>query len=778
MRRSESGGGFCCRGAFGSFVEGLVSSGVLVLGVCSAGLVRGSSLRGSAVAGLLRRLLAGLLPVCSAGLLRGSARGSALGSASWSADRGLLRGCTGFAAGTGMKGLTINLVPQEEEGEKRIGGEERRGEERIFSRLTLLLLPLSCVSCPSGCRCYSLTVECGSLGLREIPQGVPDTTQTIFLQDNALVHIRGLDLSGLGRLLYLYLQNNSISALEPGAFLAQGPLLELALNGNLIHLLTPDTFTGLDHLRILYLAANQITRLHDHTFTGLQSLQELHLQENSIERTRGGVTVRSTGCGRGLMLRDPPHVIHGGLFLQVCIPPVLHLEPSHLTVQLGESLRVTCQASGYPQPLVTWRKTSQGRALLGPRGLLQELGGGGDMRRQERGGEGDMRRQERGGEGDMRRQERGGEGDMRRQERGGEGDMRRQERGGEGDMRRQERGGEGDMRRQERGGEGDMRRQERGGEGDMRRQERGGEGDMRRQERGGEGDMRRQERGGEGVKRREGRGGGVARDVLGSVGGVTEEEVEGGERESFDPDTGSGMLFLSNVTVAHAGRYECKALNPGGVAHMTFHLAINMTSSTALWPRLHSSSSSSLYLGEVVGVSQEPLYEMESMDFSALGPATQTVIAPDDSSKEERILHVNNYSDGPTTSSQLEEYCDDAGHEMYVLNCSRSGPALPTHAGLLANQHAASLANQHTGVLANQQGVLVLQEAEEYCDDAGHEMYVLNCSRSGPALPTHAGLLANQHAASLANQHTGVLANQQGVLVLQEGIHAQVWKVP
>ncbi|XP_041752830.1 leucine-rich repeat-containing protein 24-like [Coregonus clupeaformis] len=196
------------------------------------------------------------------------------------------------------------------------------------------------------------------------------------------------------------------------------------------------------------------------------------------------------------------------------------------------------------------------------------------------------------------------------------------------------------------------------------------------------------------------------------------------------------MLFLSNVTVAHAGRYECKALNPGGVAHMTFHLAINMTSSTALWPRLHSSSSSSLYLGEVVGVSQEPLYEMESMDFSALGPATQTVIAvgisllaliallllimiysrqqqhkqPDDSSKEERILHVNNYSDGPSTSSQLEEYCDDAGHEMYVLNCSRSGPALPTHAGLLANQHAASLANQHTGVLANQQGVLVLQE--------------------------------------------------------------------
>ncbi|XP_045570290.1 leucine-rich repeat-containing protein 24 [Salmo salar] len=538
--------------------------------------------------------------------------------------------------------------------------------------LLLLLLPLSCDACPSGCHCYSLTVECGSLGLREIPQRVPDTTQTVFLQDNAIVHIRRLDLSGLGRLLHLYLQNNSISALEPGAFLAQGPLLELALNGNLIHLLTPDTFTGLDHLRILYLAANQITRLHDHTFTGLQSLQELHLQENSIEvlgdqalsglsslalldlsrnqlHTLGPASIRPLvslqvlrvtenpwrcDCAlhwlrswidaegqrflswseRRLLCAEPPRLAYLSLLevaanSLVCIPPVLHLEPSQLTVQLGESLRVACQASGFPRPLVTWRKISQGRALLGPRGQLQELGGDGDTRRQERGEEG--------------------------------------------------------------------------------------------------------------VKRRGGRGGGVARDVRGPMGVLTEEEVEGGEMESFDPDTGSGMLFLSNVTVAHAGLYVCEALNPGGVAHMTFHLAINTTSSTALWPRLHSSSSS-LYLGEEVGVSQELLYDMGSMDFSALGPAAQTVIAASisllvlivlllvlliysrqqqhkqpfcsssrSSSKEERILYVNNYSDGPTTFSQLEEYRDDAGQMTSIHNCSCPGPALPTHAGLLANQQAA-----------------------------------------------------------------------------------------
>ena len=93
--------------------------------------------------------------------------------------------------------------------------------------------------------------------------------QTFFLQDNAVVQIRLLDLSRLGVLHYLYLQNNSISALEPGAFLSQGELLELALNGNLIHLVTADVFRGLDHLRILYLAGNQITRLQDYTFRGL-----------------------------------------------------------------------------------------------------------------------------------------------------------------------------------------------------------------------------------------------------------------------------------------------------------------------------------------------------------------------------------------------------------------------------------------------------------------------------------------------------------------------------
>ncbi|XP_072295238.1 leucine-rich repeat-containing protein 24-like [Eucyclogobius newberryi] len=496
----------------------------------------------------------------------------------------------------------------------------------------LLLVPCGSTSCPLSCRCYSLTVECGSTSLRETPKHIPLSTQTIFLQDNRIAHIRRQDLSLLRHLHYLYLQNNSISAVEPGSFQHQGQLLELALNGNRIHLLTADLFQGLEHLRILYLSRNDITRLLDYTFRGLQRLQELHLQQNSIEvlsdqalsglsslalldlsrnnlHTMGPTSLRPlvslqvlrmtdnpwrcdcalhwlrswideegqrllSSAERRLVCADPPRLsqlslVEVPLNSLVCIPPVVQLEPRRLAVRLGESLRVSCHASGYPRPQVTWRKASQGKAALSPRGLVQEPGAG----------------------------------------------------------------------------------------------------------------------------------------VVGRTEGPSEGPSEPVHRaERFDPDTGSGMLFLSNVTVAHAGFYECEAWNAGGMARVTFQLAIN--SSTSMWaswsqlssyaptwprPRSHGSE-----------VSREPLYALGSMAFSALGPATQTAIAvgisllaltallllmmiysrqqqpdkePHDSdTKDENILYVNDYSDGPTTFAQLEEYRDKRGHEMYVLNRAKPVP--------------------------------------------------------------------------------------------------------
>ncbi|KAL4604803.1 leucine-rich repeat-containing protein 24-like, partial [Arapaima gigas] len=453
---------------------------------------------------------------------------------------------------------------------------------------------------------------------------------TIFLQDNAIGQVRQQDLSRLSDLRYLYLQHNGLSALEPGAFRGQGQLLELALNGNRIHLVMPDVFQGLAHLRVLYLAGNQITRLQDFTFRGLQRLQELHLQENSVEmlgeqalaglgslalldlsrnnlRTISQASLqplvslqvlRVTGnpwrcdCAlhwlrtwideegqrllsstdRRLVCAEPPRLSHLSLVevprnSLVCIPPAVRLQPRRRSLRPGESLRVSCQASGYPQPQVTWRKATQDRTQLSARGS--------DMA-----------------------------------------------------------------------------------------------------------------------------GVGPEAETTARTGTADSQ----GDGERFDPDTGSGMLFLSNVTEAHAGLYECEAWNAGGVARVTFHLSVNAS------PSSPSSSSSTSVLSSpwrpwlhpshpvLTDVSREPLYALGSMDFNALGAATQTAIAAgiallaltalllvvmiysrhqqrQKGHQEESVLYVNDYSDGPTTFAQLEEYRDERGHEMYVLN--RSRPVLP-----------------------------------------------------------------------------------------------------
>uniref|UniRef100_A0A8D2LRY0 Leucine-rich repeat-containing protein 24 n=1 Tax=Varanus komodoensis TaxID=61221 RepID=A0A8D2LRY0_VARKO len=486
-------------------------------------------------------------------------------------------------------------------------------EAPLGSLLLLGLVALQAHACPAACRCYSMTVECGSLGLKEIPGSIHPSTQTVFLQDNGITQIHQQDLASLSGLQYLYMQNNTISALEPGAFRNQNRLLELALNGNRIHLINSSIFKGLEHLRVLYLAGNQITRLPDFTFCELERLQELHLQENSIEtleeaalaglsslalldlsknslRTIARAALRPlislqvlrltenpwrcdcalhwlsawikdegqrllSPLDRKIVCAEPPRLAHQSLAdvsgnSLICIPPVVQVEPLEATARPGDDLRVSCQASGYPQPLVTWHKVAHWRAG-GPK-----AGGG----------------------------------------------------------------------------------------------------------------------------RRP---------------GGTFELSERSVGERFEQsDTGSGMLFLSNVTGAHAGKYECEASNPGGTARALFHLLVNLSQQ-----QQQQQQQAGRGRPASVDVSQEPLYDMESMDFNALSAATQTAIAVAISllalvalllvamiyrrhrkrkkaKKEEHILYVNDYSDGPTTFAQLEEYRDERGHEMFVID--RNKPLFAT----------------------------------------------------------------------------------------------------
>ncbi|XP_020670999.2 leucine-rich repeat-containing protein 24 isoform X2 [Pogona vitticeps] len=490
-------------------------------------------------------------------------------------------------------------------------------EGPLVSLLLLGLMALQARACPATCRCYSMTVECGSLGLKGIPASIPPSTQTVFLQDNGVTQIHQQDLAPLSGLQYLYMQNNTISALEPGAFRNQNRLLELALNGNRIHLINSSIFKGLEHLRVLYLAGNQITRLLDFTFCDLERLQELHLQENSIEmleqQALAGLSslalldlsknnlhtisrvalqplislqvlrltenpwrcdcslhwlnlwIKEDGkrllspLDKKIVCAEPPRLAYQSLVdisgnSLVCIPPVVQVEPPEATARLGDDLRVSCQASGYPQPLVTWRKLAHWRA-----------------------------------------------------------------------------------------------------------------------------------------------GSSKASGAWAPGGTVELSERSVGERFE-QSDTGSGMLFLRNVTVTHAGKYECEASNPGGTARMLFHLMVNL--SLQQQQQQHQQHQASGGYPASVDISQEPLYDLESMDFNALSMATQTAIAVAISllalvalllvimiyrkhrkrkkaKKEENILYVNDYSDGPTTFAQLEEYRDERGHEMFVID--RNKPLFATY---------------------------------------------------------------------------------------------------
>ncbi|KAF6100058.1 leucine rich repeat containing 24 [Phyllostomus discolor] len=474
--------------------------------------------------------------------------------------------------------------------------------------LRLLSLPPCTAGCPADCRCYSTTVECGALQLRVVPPGIPPGTQTLFLQDNSITGLEPGILAPLAALRHLYLHNNSLRALEPGAFRAQSRLLELALTGNRLRGLRLGAFTGLAQLRVLYLAGNQLVQLLDFTFLHLPRLQELHLQENSIalledqalaglsslalldlSRNQLGTISRETlqplaslqvlrltenpwrcDCAlhwlgawikeggqrllssrdKKIMCAEPPRLALQSLLdisgsSLICIPPSVHVEPLEVTANLGEDLRIACQASGYPQPLVTWRKVAQLREGQ-PRAQAQPEGWA------------------------------------------------------------------------------------------------------------------------------PGSGGNAA------------------------SDTGSGMLFLTNITLAHAGKYECEASNAGGAARMPFQLLVNLSQQQLqLAPRPPLAAGSG---------GHEPLHEESSMAFRALGLATQTAIAAAitllaltalllatlicrrrrrrkkaPGPPGEGALFVNDYSDGPCTFAQLEELRDERGHEMFVIDRSKplfaEGPA-------------------------------------------------------------------------------------------------------
>ncbi|XP_059763359.1 reticulon-4 receptor-like 1 [Balaenoptera ricei] len=160
--------------------------------------------------------------------------------------------------------------------------------------LLLLLageLPLG-GGCPGDCVCYPapMTVSCQAHNFAAIPEGIPEDSERIFLQNNRITLLQQGHFSPSMVTLWIY--SNNITFIDPNTFQGFVHLEELDLGDNRqLRTLAPETFQGLVKLHALYLYKCGLSALPAGIFGGLHSLQYLYLQDNHIEYLQDDIFV-------------------------------------------------------------------------------------------------------------------------------------------------------------------------------------------------------------------------------------------------------------------------------------------------------------------------------------------------------------------------------------------------------------------------------------------------------------------------------------------------------
>ncbi|OCT94065.1 reticulon-4 receptor-like 1 [Xenopus laevis] len=153
----------------------------------------------------------------------------------------------------------------------------------LFLVLFGLQIPLISL-CPTNCICYPtpMTVSCQAHNFGAIPEGIPENSERIFLQNNQITMLHRGDFGP--SLVTLWLYSNNITFIDPATFEGFDNLEELDLGDNRhLRALAADTFQGLSRLHALHLYKCGLSSLPSGIFSGLHSLQFLYLQDNHIE---------------------------------------------------------------------------------------------------------------------------------------------------------------------------------------------------------------------------------------------------------------------------------------------------------------------------------------------------------------------------------------------------------------------------------------------------------------------------------------------------------------
>ncbi|XP_043910305.1 reticulon-4 receptor-like 1 [Protopterus annectens] len=138
--------------------------------------------------------------------------------------------------------------------------------------------------CPKNCVCYPspMTVSCQAQNLVSIPEGIPNSSERIFLQNNRITMLLRGQFNPFMVTLWIY--SNNITYIDPMTFDGLYLLEELDLGDNrYLRSLASGTFHGLVKLHALHLYKCGLYALPDGIFNGLHNLQYLYLQDNQLE---------------------------------------------------------------------------------------------------------------------------------------------------------------------------------------------------------------------------------------------------------------------------------------------------------------------------------------------------------------------------------------------------------------------------------------------------------------------------------------------------------------
>ncbi|CAH1239795.1 LRFN4 [Branchiostoma lanceolatum] len=256
----------------------------------------------------------------------------------------------------------------------------------------------------------------------------------VDLSSNKLTYLQSGTFSGLPQLSYISLQCNHITNIDPGTFFNLPEIYYLNLNYNNLTNILPGTFTHLPELIGLFLAHNQITEIKSATFSDLPLLNTLLLAYNRIRAIQPGAFSNLPRLGRLILKYNLLTSIHPNAFSnlpnhislellenpwhcdcrmaairktttsnnhasQIFKRKIICQEPSNLhkknfddispedlicekpkimsfennkggTQVKGETLRLSCEASGIPKPDVTITLPSGLNATVESRGRV------------------------------------------------------------------------------------------------------------------------------------------------------------------------------------------------------------------------------------------------------------------------------------------------------------------------------------------------------------------------------------------------------------------------